>query len=194
MDNHAERPFFLRGRVGYRRTVLAPIVAPRIKLPATIEMEDLIFADSLRDCRNLLWRGAFSSSNVCARRSLGIADAVVGSIPQCVGIRGGSNPARRWNVPGAEHKISNGRNFDWRISDRSHAISVSSHFNTCLPRRIGRGDQCWDKLCRGHIAFLRISTSVGIGVVTGVVRATLRWAALCVALASSRQVLPCSYR
>ena len=44
-------------------------------------------------------RRTFSSSRICARRSFGKDDALVGSVPQLMGIPRRSDPAGRWNRP-----------------------------------------------------------------------------------------------
>jgi hypothetical protein len=54
-------------------------------------MDDFIWALRRSDCCDLFCRRTFSSSRVCARRSFGKDDPIMGSIPQRMGI-GGSTP------------------------------------------------------------------------------------------------------
>jgi hypothetical protein len=49
-----------------------------------------------------------------ARLSFGKDHAIVGSIPQRMGIPHRSDPTGRWNRLGPDQKISDGRNLDWR--------------------------------------------------------------------------------
>src|SRR5208337_5590368 len=109
VDLRAQRSLFLRRRMGPRRAVQSRLVA------ATIEMDDFIWAHRHSDCCNLLRHTTFSSSAVCARRSFGTEDAILGSIPQRMGILGGSGLAGRWNRLGPEQKTSHSRSLDWRI-------------------------------------------------------------------------------
>jgi hypothetical protein len=105
---------------------------------------------------DLFRRRTFSSSRVCARRSFGKDDAIMGSIPQPMGIPRRSDPAGRWNRLGPEQKISDSRNLDWRINDRPHSIPISAHFDP-RPRPINARDQRSIKLRRGHVALRRSS-------------------------------------
>ena len=103
---------------------------------ATIEMDDFICAHGHSDCGDLLWRRTFSSPRVCARRSFGIDDASMASLPQCMGIPRRSNSIGRRNRLGAEQKHSARRNVDWRTNDHPHSIFISAYFAP-RPRRIG---------------------------------------------------------
>jgi len=143
--------------VGSRWVVSSRLVA------ATIEMDDFIWAHRHSDRCDLFCRRTFYSSRVCARRSLGKDDAIMGSIPERMGIPRGSDPTGRWNRLGPEQKISDSRNLDWRINDRPHSIPIFADFDP-RPRRINAGDQRSVKLRRGHIAFRRSSASPGIGI------------------------------
>jgi hypothetical protein len=91
-----------------RSARLAALVA------ATIEMDDFTWAHRHSDCCDLFCRRIFSSSRVCARLSFGKDHAIVGSIPQRMGISHSSDPTGRWNRLGPDQKISDGRNLDWR--------------------------------------------------------------------------------
>jgi hypothetical protein len=103
---------------------------------ATIEMDDFICAHGHSACGNLLWRRTFSSPRVCARRSFGIDDAIMASLPQCMGIPRRSNFIGRRNRLGTEQKNSARRSLDRRTNDRLHSIFISAYFAP-RPRRIG---------------------------------------------------------
>src|SRR5258708_456450 len=132
VDLPAKRSLFCRRRMGACRIAVARRVA------ATIKMDDFIWADRHGDCCDLFWHTVFSSSKVCARRSFGIDDAIMGSIPQRMGIPCRSGPAGRWNRFGPDQKISDSRRLDWRINDGPHSIPVSVYF---VPRPRRAGDQ-----------------------------------------------------
>jgi hypothetical protein len=103
-----KRSLLCRRCMGSRRTAWSRLVA------ATIEMDDFIWAHRHSDCCDLFCRRIFSSSRVCARLSFGKDHAIVGSIPQRMGISHSSDPTGRWNRLGPDQKISDGRNLDWR--------------------------------------------------------------------------------
>jgi hypothetical protein len=133
VDLPAKRSLFCRRRMGTRRSAVAHRVA------AIVEMDDFICARCDSNGGDLLWRTTFSSSTVYARRSFGIDNAIVGSIPQRVGIPHRSDPAGFWNRLDPEQNISDSRSLDWRINDRPHSIPISAYFDP-RPRIIG-GDQ-----------------------------------------------------
>jgi hypothetical protein len=76
----------------------------------------------------------FSSSRVCARFSFGKDHAIVGSIPQRMGIPHRSDSTGRWNRLGPDQNISDGCNLDWRTNDRPHSIPISAYLD---PRHCG---------------------------------------------------------
>ena len=101
-------------------------------------MDGFIWADRRSDGCDLLWRGTFSSSRVCAGRSFGKDNAIMGSIPERMGIPGRSDPTGRGNWIGPEQKIPDSRSIDWRVNDLPHPIPVFGHF---VPRSRRAGDQ-----------------------------------------------------
>jgi len=134
VDLRAEGSVFFRRRMGSRRTAQSRCVA------ASVEMDDFIWPYGDSDCGNFLWSTTFPSSEVCARCSSGKADAILGSLPQPVGILSRSDPADRRNRLGPEPAIADRRGLDWSINDRPHAISVPGYFAPS-PWRIGPGNQ-----------------------------------------------------
>jgi len=130
----AKGSLICRRRMGPRRTARSRLVA------ATIKMDDFIWAHRHSDCCDLFWRRTSSSSGICARRSFGRDDAIMGSIPQHMGLPRGSDPTGRWNRLGPEQSVSDSRSLDRRIDDRSHSLPLYG----CTyprPRRINAGDQ-----------------------------------------------------
>src|SRR5580692_5020444 len=107
--------------MGSRRTAESSLVA------AKLQTDDFIWAHRHSNGCDLLRGRTFSSSTVCARLSFGSDDAIVGSIPQRMGIPHGSDPTGRWNRPGPEQTTSGSCNLVWRINDRPHAISISAY-------------------------------------------------------------------
>src|SRR5258708_38446769 len=103
-------------------------------------MDDFIWAHGHSDWRDLLCRTTFSPPTVCARHSFGKDDAILGSIPQRMGIPRRSGPAGRWNRPGPEQKVPAGRSLDWRTNDRRDSIPISAYFDSRL-LRTSAGDQ-----------------------------------------------------
>src|SRR4029077_17170106 len=80
VDLRAKGSLFCRRRMGSRRAAVPRLVA------RPIQMDDFIWAHRPGDCRDLFCRRTFSSSGVCARRAFGKDDALLGPIPQPMGI------------------------------------------------------------------------------------------------------------
>jgi hypothetical protein len=98
---------------------------------------------ALRAKRSLFFAVDFFFIRVCARLSFGKDHAIVGSIPQRIGIPHSSDPTGRWNRLGPDQKISDGRNLDWRTKDRPHSIPISAYLDP-RPWRNNAGDHGGD--------------------------------------------------
>ena len=60
----------------------------------------------------------------------------MGPIPQRMGIPHRGGPIGRWDLPGREQEISDGRSLEWGLNDRPHSILISAYAGP-RPRRTG---------------------------------------------------------